>query len=213
MDKIETKDALEKKLRLYSSTPDDDNNRFKQKIYDELIMCPELLYAINEKKYETELFNDDGTINYDGEWDLYFSNSQRDGNIRPYLFIPQTQTEVHNYVCYQTHFNEMPRYNTVEKYGIITFTIMVHGEDRMDKKTGLPRHDLISAIIKSRFNWSNIFGTQCHVISDKESITDNNYLVRTIDFQITNVNGIVQTNVNDEGRKVSTSIINKLGRL
>lgn len=212
MEELQDKDSLLKKLRLYSSIPDDDNNRFKQKIYDEFIKCPELLYAINEKKLESELFDDEGNINYDGEWDLYFSNSQRDGNIRPYLFIPQTQTEVHNYVCYQTHFQEAPRFNSIEKYGLITFNILVNGEDRMDKLTSLPRHDLIGAIIKDRFNWSNIFGTQCHVVDDKESITDNNFIVRTITFQITNVNGIVQTSIDSNGRKTSSNIINKLGR-
>lgn len=213
MEQLKTKDILLRKLRLYSSTPDDDNSYFKNKIYEALINCPELLYAINEKKYESELFNEDGTINYDGNWDLYFSDSLRDGNIRPYLFIPQTQTEVHNYVCYQTHFGESPRFNTVEKYGLITFTILVNGADRMDKFTGLPRHDLIGAIIKEQFNWSNVFGTQCHVVEDKESITDNNFLVRTIVFQTTNPNGITQTTVNSQGRKVSTNTINNLGRM
>lgn len=213
MEKLLDKDSLLKKLRLYSTLPDDDNNRFKQKIYNEFINCPELLYAINETSLESELFNDDGTINYDGEWDNYFSDSTRDGNIRPYLFIPQTQTEVHNYVCYQTHFNESPRYNSVEKYGLITFTIMVHGNDRIDKLTGLPRHDLIGAIIKEKINWTNIFGTQCHVVDDKEQITDNNYVIRTIVFQTTNLNNIVQTNVDSNGRKVSTNVINKIGRM
>lgn len=213
MKELKDKDSLLKKLRLYSSIPDDDNNRFKQKIYSEFIKCPELLYAIHEKDLESELFNDDGTINYDGEWDLYFSDSTRDGNIRPYLFIPQTQDEVHNYVCYQTHFDETPRYNTIEKYELITFTIIINGEDRIDKDTGLPRHDLIGAIIKDRINWSNIFGTQCHVVSDKESITDNNYLVRSIVFRTTNVNGIVQTSVDANGRKGNSNIINKIGRM
>lgn len=212
MEEIKDKKSLLKKLRLFADTPDDDNTRFKQKIYETFINSPELLYAVNEIKLEKELFNDDGTLNEDGDWDLYFSDSQRDGNIRPYLFIPQTQTEVHNYVCYQTHFDEKPRYNDVEKYGLITFNIFIHGDDRIDKLTRIPRHDLIGAIIKEKINWTNIFGTQCHVVSDKESITDNNYVVRTIIFQTTNLNSIVQSTKNNEG-KISTHVINKLGRL
>ena len=211
--KIETKDDLLKKLRMYKEVPDDDNTRYKQIIYKAFLECPELLYAIHETSLESELFNDDGTINYDGEWDMYFSDSSRDGNIRPYLFIPQTQTEVHNYVCYQSHFDEMPRYNSIEKYGLITFTIMIHGADRMDKSTGLPRHDLLGAIIKDKINWTNLFGTQCHVISDKESMTDNDYVVRTIVFRITALNSIVQSTFNNEANKVSTNVINKLGRM
>lgn len=211
--KIETKDDLLKKLRMYKEVPDDDNTRYKQIIYKAFLECPELLYAIHETDLESELFNDDGTINYDGEWDMYFSDSSRDGNIRPYLFIPQTQTEVHNYICYQTHFDQMPRYNSIEKYGLITFTIMIHGSDRMDKMTGLPRHDLLGAIIKDKINWSNLFGTQCHVITDKESMTDNDYVVRTIIFQTTALNNIVQSTFNNETNKVSTNVINKLGRM
>lgn len=210
---VVTKDDLLNNLRMYVKAPDDDNTRYKQIIYELFLKCPELLYAINEKEYEHELFNDDGTINYDGEWDLYFSDSQRDGNIRPYLFVPQTQTEVHNYICYQTHFDETPRYNGVEKYGLITFNIIIHGSDRIDKLTGIPRHDLIGAIIKNRINWSNMFGTQCHVVSDKESITDNDYLIRTLVFRITTLNNIVQSKYNNETGKISTNVINKLGRM
>lgn len=210
---IETKDDLLKKLRMYVEVPDDDNTRYKQIIYKAFLECPELLYAINEDKYECELFNDDGTINYDGEWDLYFSDSSRDGNIRPYMFIPQTQTEVHNYICYQTHFEESPRYNSVEKYGLITFNIIVHGLDRIDKSTGIPRHDLLGAIIKEQINWTNLFGTQCHIISDKETITDNDYIIRTLVFRVTVLNNIVQSTYNNETGKVSTNVINKIGRL
>ena len=87
----------------------------------------------------------------------------------------------------------MPRYTNIQKYTDITFNIFVHGKDAMDKMTGLPRHDLIASIIRERFNWSSIFGMQTHLISSKESITDNGYLVRTLVFQIFDLNGIVNT--------------------
>ena len=61
----------------------------------------------------------------------------------------------------------------------------------MDKLTGLPRHDLIASIIREQFNWSNIFGLQTKLISSKEYMTDNNYVVRTLVFQIYyDINGI-----------------------
>ena len=34
---------------------------------------------------------------------------------------------------------------------------------------------------------------QTHLISSKESTTDNNYLVRTLVFQVVDTNGIVNT--------------------
>ena len=200
-EKLVTKNDLLNKLRAYKTTPDDENIQYKKKIEKALMLNPCLLYALNEKSLESELFDDDGNINWEwnedikeyepiGEWDRYFGSNS---NIRPFLFIPDTQTEVKHYICYQVAFDEMPRYQDTLKYTNITFTIFVHGNDRYDKFTGIPRHDLIASIIRERFNWSNIFGMQTHLISSKESTTDNNYLVRTLVFQVVDTNGIYKT--------------------
>lgn len=204
MEKLETKKDLLSKLRAYSKNPDDENIQYKKKIEKALLSNPCLLYALNEKDLESELFDKNGNINWEwnedlgeyeplGEWDRYFGS---DSNIRPYLFIPDTQTEVKHYICYQVGFDETPRYQDTLKYTNITFTIFVHGNDRDDKLTGIPRHDLITSIIRERFNWSNIFGMQAHLISSKESTTDNNYLVRTLIFQVVDTNGIHKTTDN-----------------
>lgn len=200
-EKLVTKNDLLNKLRAYRIIPDDENIQYKKKIEKALMLNPCLLYALNEKSLESELFDDDGNINWEwnedtkeyeplGEWDRYFGGTS---NIRPYLFIPDTQTEVKHYICYQVSFDEMPRYQDTLKYTNITFTIFVHGNDRNDKLTGIPRHDLIASIIRERFNWSNIFGMQTHLVSSKESTTDNNYLVRTLVFQVVDTNGIHKT--------------------
>ena len=138
-----------------------------------------------------------GNINWDtetgeplGEWDRYFGS---DSLIRPFLFIPDTQTTVKCYMCYQVGFRDTVRNQTGLKETLINFAIFVHGDDRMDKLTGIPRHDLIGSIIRERFAWSNIFGMQTHLISSKESTTDNNYLVRTLVFQVVDTNGIYKT--------------------
>ena len=208
---IRNKKELLNKLRAYASTPDDDNVRYKEKIHDALLSNAELLYALNNEELESELFDEDDNLLIDeetgellGEVDRYFGDNS---NIRPYLFIPDTQTDVKHYVCYQVMFDELPRYQNVQKYTEITFNIFVNGKDRTDKLTGIPRHDLIASIIREKFNWSNIFGMQTHLIASKESTTDNNYLVRTLIFQITDVNSITYTPL---GEKVS--YINKLGR-
>ena len=200
-EKLVTKNDLLNKLRAYKTTPDDENIQYKKKIEKALMLNPCLLHALNEKSLESELFDDDGNINWEwnedtkeyeplGEWDRYFGGTS---NIRPYLFIPDTQTEVKHYICYQVSFDEMPRYQDTLKYTNVTFTIFVHGNDRNDKLTGIPRHDLIASIIRERFNWSNIFGMQTHLVSSKESTTDNNYLVRTLVFQVVDTNGIHKT--------------------
>ena len=212
MDEIITnKEDLLNKLRAYADTPDDDNIRYKEKIHDALLSNAELLYALNNEELESELFDEDDNLLIDektgellGEVDRYFGDNS---NIRPYLFIPDTQTDVKHYVCYQVAFDELPRYQNVQKYTEITFNIFVNGKDRTDKLTGIPRHDLIASIIREKFNWSNIFGMQTHLISSKESTTDNNYLVRTLIFQITDVNGTTYTPLGEK-----SLLINKLGR-
>ena len=45
------------------------------------------------------------------------------------------------------------------------------------------------------------------IVSDQESMTDNNYLVRTFIFQSTMPNSITQT-----GLDTKSTIINKIGR-
>ena len=209
-EKLVTKNDLLNKLRAYKTTPDDENIQYKKKIEKALMLNPCLLYALNEKTLESELFDDDGNINWEwnedtkeyeplGEWDRYFGSNS---NIRPFLFIPDTQTNVKHYICYQVSFDEMPRYQDTLKYTNVTFTIFVHGNDRNDKLTGIPRHDLIASILRERIQWSNIFGTQCRLVSDRESVTDTNYLVRTLVFECTILNSISQTH------NSKTSVIN-----
>lgn len=201
MIEIKTKDDLLNKLRSYAKTPDDDNIKYKNIIKNSLLNCPELLYALSSKELESELFDEDDNLLVNdngeliGEVDRYFGD---DSFIRPSLFIPNTQDTVKNYICYQVMFDELPRYSNRQKYTEITFNIFVNGEDRTDKLTGIPRHDLIASIIRERFNWSNIFGMQAKLITNKESITDNNYIVRTLIFQIIDLNSITNTPYNKD---------------
>ena len=193
---LETKEDLLNKLRSYADIPDDDNIRYKNIIKKTLLNCPELLYAMNDKELEKELFDEDGNLlidengNLTGDVDRYFGDNS---HIRPTLFIPDTQTIVDTYVCYQVYFSEVPDFNNVQKYTNIAFNIFVNGKDRTDKLTGIPRHDLIASIIREYFNWSNIFGMQIHLASSKESTTDNNFLVRSMVFQMLDTNGIYNT--------------------
>lgn len=198
---LTTKEDLLDKLRAYANNPDDDNIKYKDIIRKALLNCPELLYALNNNELESELFDEDGNLLIDkdtgellGEVDRYFGDNS---NIRPSLFIPDTQTTVNSYVCYQVMFDELPRYQNIYKYNEIIFNIFVNGKDRTDELTGIPRHDLIASIIREKFNWSSIFGMQSKLISSKESTTDNNYVVRTLIFQIEDTNSIVYTPFNE----------------
>ena len=197
---LTTKEDLLNKLRAYADTPDDDNIRIKKQIKDTFLNCPELLYAIHNKELESELFDEDGNLNIDedgnltGEVDRYFGENS---NIRPFLFIPETQDEVKNYVCYQTSYSDLVRYNDKEKNLIVTFTIFVNGKDSMDKSTNIPRHDLIASIIREKFAWIGLEISTTTPFGDKESTTDNNYLVRTLQYEVTLPNSICKTEGNN----------------
>ena len=209
-----TKDELLGKLRSYTTTPDDDNIRIKEKIKQLLLHTPELLYAFNEPELEKELFDENGNLNVDengeplGEWDRYFGDNS---NIRPYLFFPEVQTEMKTYLCYQVQFTEAPRNNSIEKYCQIVFTCFVYGTNNIPKEIGIPRHDLIMSIIREKFAWTNEFGQQFKLISDKESTTDNNYVVRTVIYQGTILNSIVNTK-NGNTKVINTGVNKANGR-
>ena len=200
-EKLVTKNDLLNKLRAYKESPDDDVILYKQKIKNALLSNPCLLYSLNDKKLESELFDKNGNINWEwnedtkqyeplGEWDRYFGS---DSLIRPFLFIPDTQTTVKCYLCYQVGFRDTARHNSGLKDTLIDFAIFVHGDDRIDKLTGIPRHDLIGSIIRERFAWSNIFGMQAHLTENYEQTVDNHYVARYLTFQLTDLNSKVQT--------------------
>ena len=71
-EKLVTKNDLLNKLRAYKTTPDDDVILYKQKIKNALLSNPCLLYALNDKKLESELFDKNGNINW--EWNEVPSN-------------------------------------------------------------------------------------------------------------------------------------------
>lgn len=214
MERLLTKNDILEKLRSYSYTPDDDVIRFKEKIKETLLRCPELLYALNNKELESELFLSDGTLNaeYDeetgeiiplGEWDRYFPY-----NIRPYVFIPETQAFADNFLCYTTGFREYPKYNDTECYFQIIFTILCSSapEQAVDSLTGLARADLIGSILREKFNWSNIFGLQCRIVSNQEDIKDTKYISRTLVLELTKPNGIINTPLGRSSKVINNSV-------
>lgn len=189
MEKLQTKQELLAKLTALTSVPDDNNIYLKEKVKKALLKSPELLYAFHNLDLEdTELFNHDGTINYDGDWTMYYGE---EGNIHPYFFLPNTQDKVRHHLCFKTEFTDIPKNNQIMCYMNVTFLVMIDVRDAIDQLTGIARHDLISSIIRERFNWSNIFGSHCNIVSDKESFTDSNYIVRTVVIEQETTNNII----------------------
>jgi hypothetical protein len=114
-------------------------------------------------------------------------------NILPYHIIYPTQTNVQNYVCYETMFENVNRYNQIIKYQTIVFTIMCEQKNIVEESTGLARHDLIASLLLDQFNWSNYFGTQIHCVSNKATVSDNSYANRVLIFQSETPLNIIRT--------------------
>ena len=195
-----TLDEMLEKLRAYLEEPDDDAIRLKNKIKSMLMSCPELLWALNAEEYQSQLFNADGTLNETGEWDVYFGENSL---IRPFLFIPETQDIVANYLCYQISTGENMRYNDKMKYLIITFTILIHENNSIDKETGIARHDLIASILREKLAWSSVGLADAIPIFENESVTDNNYITKVLKYQIALPNNLVVT------KDGTTAFVNK----
>ena len=177
-------------LRSYKKIMDDDNIRFKEIIKKNLISDPLIIYLLNNKELE------------DAEAD---SSDYLGINILPMFLIHPTQHNVQNFICYEVQFKEVPRYNDTLMYVDVIFYILCEEKNNIEKLSGIARHDLIAARIKHIFNWTNIFGTQCHIISDVPSVTDADYATRTITFELTMPKDIVKT------KDGSSRVINRLG--
>lgn len=114
-------------------------------------------------------------------------------NILPFYFLSdKTQTKAQNYICFETSFTEVHRYNQIIKQGQIIFYILADIRNIYDDKTGISRHDLIAALIEEEFNWCTDFGTRLKLVQDKPYAVDNNYVLRTLIFEQDTLNGIVE---------------------
>ncbi len=95
------------------------------------------------------------------------------------------------------------RYNDKMKYLIITFTILVHENNSIDKETGIARHDLIASILRESLAWSSVGIAHAVPIYENEAVTDNNYITKVLKYQIALPNNLVVT------KNGVTSFVNK----
>lgn len=148
--------------------PNEDDIRFKEIIKQKLLEDDILIWLLNNKELEDK----------EAENDEYFGE-----NIKPQYLIPETQTDVQNYLCFEVSYEDGARYNPDIKYVQIIFYILCHEKTSIVEEIGAARHDLIAGVLIDKFNGSNIFGNQLKLISDKPSVTDNNYSTRTLIFE------------------------------
>lgn len=148
--------------------PNEEVVRYKEIIKQILLEDDTLMYLLHNAELE-----ESGAEN--GE---YFGD-----NIRSSYIIPETQTEVKHYLCFECSFDAVSRYNPAMKYQEIIFYILCNDKDLIVDEIGASRHDLIAALLIDKFNGSNKFGLQLKLLSDKPSVTDSHYATRTLVFE------------------------------
>jgi hypothetical protein len=170
-------------LRKYRNEPDEDNVRYKQIIKKKLLANNKIIYLLHNKELEDE----------EAEADEYLNV-----NILPYYLIAPAQSSVQNFICFETAFENVSRGNSVMKIQQIIFYILCHNKDINVAELSSPRHDIIAAEITNMFQGCNDFGTQLKLMSDKPSVTDNDYATRTLIFAQITTNSIT-----NEGRSMN----------
>lgn len=176
-------DEDRERLLIFKDRPDNDDIKIKEKIKQVLLGDKYILHVLNNKELE-ENVEDDGT-----NADAYYGV-----NILPFYLIDPTQSEASAFICYETSF-EKRRYdkNKMLKNLNIIFYVLVDKKFIKDPETGIARHDLLSALLINRFNWTNYFGSKIHLISDIPSIVDVQYACRTLIFEQDPDNEIVKS--------------------
>lgn len=134
-------------LKDLKTLPDDDNVRFKEIIKRRLYQNPDIIHALHAVELDEEAPDE-----YVGKV------------ILPYLIVPQTQDIPRSYLCYNTNYDEVSRYNEIIKYAEVKFVVFCDYRDSIDPETGIARHDLLGALIRREFNFTNALGQQMECV-------------------------------------------------
>lgn len=117
-------------------------------------------------------------------------DAYRDVNIYSFLKIPGSQSVVKNFICFEVDDVEVPRYSETLIKKHIIFRTISHEDDYVTG-WGVDRQDLLAAIIKSKFDWSNIFGMHVEKVYDKGRVAENGYYYREFIYETTVLNNLV----------------------
>lgn len=172
-----TNNQLQSLLNL-KTLVDSDDIRYKEIIKKTLINSDLMIYLLNNKELEEAEADPSDYLGV---------------NILPFYIIHPTQTNVQNFICYETEVRELERYNKKMKLQHVIFYVLCEEKNNIEKKTGIARHDLIAALLIDMFNWTNLFGGKIHCISNIPSVVDNDYACRTLIFEQLTDNNLAKT--------------------
>lgn len=189
----------------------DDNERYKYKIMKMLTENQDVLWTLHNKALEENFYylkDDKGDFVLDENNEkiqMLNGDAYRDVSIFNFLKIPEIQSTVKNYICFEVNDVEQPRYNNSLLIKNIIFRTVSHEED-YKTDWGIARQDLLAAIIQSGFDWTNVFGMHIEKVSDRGRVAENGYYYREFVYETTVPNNLVNKAKNGgvgwDGRKL-----------
>ena len=111
-------EEIKDKLVDYKTTTGSDNIQYKEIIKKKLINNSAIIHSLNNQDLDPNCPDD------------YYGD-----NILPYYLLVDVQTASKNYICFETSFDEVARYNDVMKLGQIIFYIICDNKDIFDSNT------------------------------------------------------------------------------
>lgn len=183
-----TQERIERLLSCRSEQGFDSISYDKRKILEDLYKDSDIIEVLNNKELQA--------VNACPE-DYY------NVNIYSFLKIPEAQSKVKNFVCFEVNDTEIVYSNKIMVSKQIIFRTISHQDD-VNTIWGIDRQDLLAALVKERFQWSNILGTQLVKTYDSGKVAENGYYYRNMYFE--------QTAPNDIQNRLKSNRLDKLGR-
>lgn len=108
-------------------------------------------------------------------------------SIYPFIRIPGTQDTSKTFITFSISNVGISPNNEVMKTQYIQFVVFVH-QSLIKTKYGMARHDCLSYLIRDIFNLSNELGAQMRIVSNLEGVADNDFITRTLKFELVDDN-------------------------
>lgn len=178
----------EERLQLINATTNlDDRAGRKDKNIDDITLFKQIVLK--------DLYSDQDIIevlhNVELEKQHALPEDYRNVNIFAFLKIPDTQSVVKNFICFEVSDIDELFHNKTYIERRVTFRAVSH-EDDIVTGFGIDRQDLLGMLIKDRYSWTNIMGMRLEKEYDVGRIAENGYYYREIRFKVVSPNAMVQ---------------------
>lgn len=141
-----------------------------------MIISDDIIY---KSKIMNQLIDIEDIYTWIDNPDITSPDDMKNVNIFSRMRIPNTALQVKNYICFDFNSRKLSRNEDLKT---IFFNVAIICEETTIDTDYGNRHDLIAGFIIDNFTWSNFLGFELKLESDIESILQEKYYVRTLQF-------------------------------